>query len=83
MDRFSKFCLLMITLLLAIVALRPFVRPTPARAAGHYKYLVVPVNVGVSDFQSELDRRVEDGWELAAPVYTGGIPMLIFRREAQ
>ena len=41
MDRFSKTCLLICVLLLAVIALRPIVTPPSTHAANQFKYLVV------------------------------------------
>ena len=85
MNRFSKTSLLVITLLLAVIALRPVVSPQPVVAAAHYQYLVVETNLQSNEIQGELDKRVAEGWELAAPVYFDGHPSitLIFRKEAR
>jgi hypothetical protein len=85
MSRFSKSCLLVITLSLAVIALRPIVRPQPVRAENQYKYLVVRTNWQPEAMQGELDKRAAEGWELAAPVYLEGKPSvdLIFRKTAR
>jgi hypothetical protein len=38
MDRFTKACLVTIILLLAVIALRPYIRPEVAHAAGARKF---------------------------------------------
>jgi putative copper export protein len=82
MNRFSKVCLLIIIVLLALVAVRPFV-PQPAIAAAHGQYLVTQGNVNTIEMQKELDSRAADGWELVAPVVSEQTPgvILIFRKE--
>jgi len=45
MDWFTKTCLVMIVLLLAVIAFRPMVLPQSAAAQQGYKYVaVVPLN---------------------------------------
>jgi hypothetical protein len=85
MNRFSKTCLLVITLLLAVIASRPIVSPQPVVAAAHYQYLVVQTSWQSDAIQAELDKRVVEGWELAAPVYFEGQASvtLIFRKETR
>jgi hypothetical protein len=85
MNRLTKICLMMITLLLAVIAVRPIVSPQPALATSHYQYLVVTTNQASNSIQAELDKRVAEGWELAAPLYSEQVPgiTLIFRKEAR
>jgi hypothetical protein len=82
MNRFSKICLLAIALLLAVIALRPIASPQPVVAATHYKYLVITTDPASNSIQAELDKRVAEGWELAAPLYSQQVPgiTLIFRK---
>lgn len=85
MNGFPKTSLVIIILLLAVIAFRTAFSPQPAIAASHYQYLVV--QVGLADhleIQKELNRRVAEGWELAAPVVSEQTPgvILIFRKEA-
>ena len=64
MDRFSKACLVLIVLLLAVIALRPMIFSQAVAAQQHYRYLAVRL----SDFSSpqpELDKYAAEGWELA------------------
>jgi len=66
------------------VALHPLISPPGAKAAEHYKYLVVHSDPNESLMQKELDKRVAEGWQLAAPVASeqmSGIT-LILRKEA-
>jgi hypothetical protein len=83
MNGFSRVCLVIIILLLAVIALRPIVNPQPALAITRYQYLYVDTNWQPEAIQGELDKRAAEGWELAAPVYLEGKPSvsLIFRRE--
>jgi hypothetical protein len=85
MNRFAKICLLVITLSLALIALRPMVSPQPVRAANHYKYLFVRTSWQTESIQAELDKRSAEGWELAASYNSGTGPSvdLIFRQEAR
>jgi hypothetical protein len=81
MNRFSKACLLVITLSLSVIALRPIVIPQPALAASpHYQYVVVIVSA--FEMQKELDKQASEGWELVSPLYTDRL-YLIFRKEAR
>jgi hypothetical protein len=84
MNRFSKACLVIIILLLAVIAFRP-VNPQLALAITHYQYLYVTTNWQPEAIQGELDKRVAEGWELATPLYLEGRPTvsLIFRKEAR
>lgn len=85
MSRFYKVYLILIVLLLAVIAFRPFVNPQPAIAAGHYQYIAVNTSQWSSDIERELNKRVAEGWELAAPVVSEQTPgvILIFRKEAR
>ena len=67
MNRFSRICLLVIAVSLIVIALRPIVKPQPVVAAGQYKYLAVTTTTVA--IQTELDRHVAEGWELAAVVF--------------
>jgi len=80
MNRFSRLCLLVIAVSLIVIALRSIVKPQPVVAAGHYKYLAVTTTTLA--IQTELDRHVAEGWELAAPLYSEQPPgvTLRFRR---
>ena len=46
MDRFSKTCVLLIVVLLAVISLRSFLAPQSVEAAHHYKYVVATVRSG-------------------------------------
>ncbi len=61
MDRFSKACLVLIVLLLAVIALRPMVFPQAVGAQQHYKY--VAVTTSILEPQPTLDKYAADGWE--------------------
>jgi hypothetical protein len=83
MDRFSKACLLVCVLLLAVIAFRPVVAPPSAHAANQYKYLVVLSN-GPDMMQKDIDRQANDGWEFVSPIAIerqGNQPLLVFRKE--
>jgi hypothetical protein len=78
MDRFTKACLVLIVLLLAVIALRPIMFPQAVEAAHKYKYLAVQTGIP----QPELDKYAADGWELAGAYMvdlTNGA-VLIFRK---
>jgi len=80
MNRFSRICLPVITVSLIVISLRSIVKPQPVVAAGHYKYLAVTTTTLA--IQTELDRHVAEGWELAAPLYSEQSPgvTLSFRK---
>lgn len=83
MNGFSRVCLVIIILLLAVIALRPIVNPQPALAITHYQYLYIITDWQPEVLQAELDKRAAEGWELAAALQIEGRPTvsLIFRRE--
>ena len=85
MNRFSKACVVIVILLLAVIALRPTVSPQRALAASHYQYLAVTTGPVSTEIQQALDKHVAEGWELAAPLYSEQVPgfTLIFRKEAR
>jgi len=65
--KFHKACLMIIVLLLAVIALRPVINPTPALAKNQYQYAVIAMNAAMNRLgpvQTELDKRTTDGWEL-------------------
>jgi len=65
---------------IAVIALRSVVKPQPVVAAAHYKYLAVTTTTLA--IQTESDRHVAEGWELAARLYSEQPPgvTLIFRK---
>ena len=71
-----EICLLVIAVLLIVIALRSIVKPQPVVAAGHYKYLAVTTTTLA--IQTELDRHVAEGWELAGPLYSEQPPGVTF-----
>ena len=82
-DRFSKTCLGLIVLLLAVIALRPSFTPQPVHAAQQkYEYAVndwhdfdIPVSAaGKKVLQKQMDEASGKGWELEAvvPITLGG-----------
>ena len=83
MDWFTKTCLVLIVLLLAVIALRPMVFPQTVAAQQHYRYVAVrPLDWQRP--QPELDKYAADGWELAG-TYAANINsmdqvILIFRK---
>ena len=88
MNGFSKTCLVIVIVLLAVIALRPVFSPQPAFASSHhYQYLAVTTqNVLTIQVQPELDKRAAEGWELVAAGWsqtTLGISdyTMIFRKE--
>jgi hypothetical protein len=83
MDLFSKTCLLVCVLLLAVIAFRPIATPPSAHAANQYKYLVVLTQgYGSEEIQKAIDPRANDGWEFVSSVVTEGMqPRLVFRKE--
>ena len=76
MNRFSRICLLVITVSLTVIALRSIVKPQPVVAAAHYKYLAVTTTTLA--IQTGFDRHVFEGWELAAPLYSEQPPGVTF-----
>jgi hypothetical protein len=81
MDRFSKVGLVAIIMLLAMIALHPFISPAAAIAAERYTYLVVWSDLSI---QEDLNKRVAEGWEFFAPVTPSnrsGVA-LIFRKKS-
>ena len=78
MDRFTKACLVLIVLLLAVIALRPMMFPQAVAAQQRYRYLAVHAS-GAFLPQPELDKYAADGWELADTYAVGDQAILIFR----
>jgi hypothetical protein len=63
MDWFTKACLVLVIVLLAVIALRPMVFPQSVAAQQRYRYVAVhPLNW--QQPQPELDKYAADGWEL-------------------
>jgi hypothetical protein len=79
MDWFTKACLVLIVLLLAVIALRPTIFPQSVAAQQHYRYAAVRASSGFLP-QPELDKYAADGWELASTYATGDQATLIFRK---
>jgi hypothetical protein len=64
-DRFTKSCLLVMTLLLAIIAVRPGASAATARAANHPQYAVeVAYDRATTSSKTVLNRYAAQGWEL-------------------
>jgi hypothetical protein len=80
MDWFTKTCLVMIVLLLAVIAFRPILFPQAVEAAHKYKY--VAVQAWSIPQPSLLDKYAADGWELAGSymVDINNGAVLIFRK---
>jgi hypothetical protein len=84
-DRFTKTCLLAITLLLIFLALQPAIeRRANAASAVQYDVACLPNVPSDQDIKQLLDQRVRKGWEFAFAWSTtgnGGSPSncLIFR----
>lgn len=81
MDRFSKTCLLVCVLLLAVIAFRPIVTPPSAHAANQYEYLVVMTRTDM--VQKDIGKQANDGWEFVSSIATTSAyqPLLVFRKE--
>jgi len=80
MDWFTKTCLVMIVLLLAVIAFRPMIFLQEVEAAHRYKY--VAVRTASVTPPAELDKYAADGWELTGSYMmdiTNGA-VLIFRK---
>jgi len=69
MDRFSKTCLILIVLLLAVIAARPLVAPQPARAAQLYEYQ--SFSTTGSKMPDDMNLAASKGWEVFAVTYSG------------
>jgi hypothetical protein len=80
MDWFTKTCLVLIGLLLAVIAFRPILFPQAVEAAHKYKY--VAVQAWSIPQPSLLDKYAVDGWELAGSymVDINNGAVLIFRK---
>lgn len=71
MDRFTKICLVVIIILLAVIVLRPmFTDQQPVQAAGIYEY----DGFGTGDRQlvSDLNKAANSGWEVQDIIFTNG-----------
>jgi len=83
MDRFTKACLVLIILLLAVIAVRPLIVPPAVAAQQHYQYIAVTVS-NPYEPQPVLDKYAADGWELVstyvAPFNNSIVIKLIFRK---
>jgi hypothetical protein len=83
MDRFTKACLVLIVLLLAVIALRPIVFPQSVAAQQHHRYEAV-ATYSWQRPQPELDKYAAEGWELAgtyvANINNNDQAILIFRK---
>jgi len=79
MDRFSKACLVLIVLLLAVIALRPMIFSQAVAAQQRYRYVAVRAS-NIFSPQPELDKYAADGWELAGAFANADYSILIFRK---
>jgi hypothetical protein len=85
MDRFTKSCLVLIALFLAMIALRPFFAPQPAYAARYSQYdLFYEPASRLALFQSDFAPRAASGWDVVAVTYVpsygsneGGIDLIL------
>ena len=85
MDRFSKVCLILVVMFLALIALRPVVLPQSAQAAPVHKYIAVHTGTDGNSptIQATLDKYAAEGWQLvtAIPVpEASASPILIFQQ---
>ena len=71
-DRLVKICLVVMTLLLVTIALRPVFGPVNAYAQKHYEYELVRVSAG--DVQDVLAKRTKENWEPVTLVFHGSGP---------
>jgi len=69
-DRFSKTCLLLIVIFLAVVALRPALTAQPVQAAPSYVYAATPI--AGSDLGAKLTDMSSKGAEIFAVVPAAG-----------
>lgn len=75
-DLFSKTCLGLIVLLLAVIALRPALAPQPVHAAVQHKYYVQgwqdftgPLNGdGLNGIENVMNDYATKGWEFVAAI---------------
>jgi hypothetical protein len=83
MDRFSKTCLLICVLLLAVIAFRPIVTPPSAHAANQYKYLLDGATGFDDSIQKVMDKQANNGWEFVSSIVNANTnqPLLVFRKE--
>src|SRR5437016_1423068 len=92
-DPFTRFCLLAILTLLAVIAARPLLHSSSARAdtAPQYKTEIVEQGTGGKSeaaAQQVIQERTREGWQLvAATVYhrelsnaVGPVYLLVFRK---
>jgi hypothetical protein len=69
MGRFSKTCLLLIVLLLAVIALRPVITPTLAQAQQHHEFTWKAFPANQIEDKDQIQPFLKDasakGWDLA------------------
>ena len=70
MDRFSKTCLLLIVIFLAVIALRPALTAQPVQAAPSYVYAATPVPA--SDLGAKLTDLSAKGTEIFSVIPGAG-----------
>ena len=68
MDRFSKACLALIVLFLAVVAFQPILAPSPVHASPRYTQYDAKVidQVHVDTLSLTLSKATGDGWDVVA-----------------
>ena len=65
MDRFTKSCMVLIVMFLAMIALRPFFAPKPAYAAKYSQYeLFYEAGSRLAFFQSDIAQKSASGWDV-------------------
>jgi hypothetical protein len=85
MDRFSRICLVLVVLLLAVIALRPVVLPQSTQANTTHKYIAVHTGTDGNSqtIQATLDKYALEGWDLIAAIpvsEASSSPILIFQQ---
>lgn len=65
-DRFVRFCLLAIVLLLAGIFARMSFEPTPVRAAAPYQYRVLRPSERVDVLENTMNHAGQDGWRVVS-----------------
>lgn len=60
-DRLVRICLVLMTVLLAVIAFRPVFLPPDTHAQKHYEYQIAPVDQ--FNAPTVLAKYTKDGWE--------------------
>ena len=80
-DRFTKVCLMVLVLLLAVIAFRQLLSPVQVEAARKYRYLYEQAYPNGPTVQGDLDKRAAEGWEFVAIINKDGAgEYLLFRK---